>query len=269
MVWDDSMFALYNLRRDDFSGAVDAWEKSLHPGDWERSDLELQDALSGGKPFDTEFRVVWPNGEVRHIKAVAKVFWDGNGKPLRMLGTNLDITERKRLEDELKRQARIDFLTGLSNRGYFMEQGEQELSRAIRYDNPLSIFMMDVDLFKQFNDGHGHKVGDSVLKKFAEVCVNTLRDVDIIGRIGGEEFAILLPETDKKEAAEVAERLRDAISKAKVPLPTADQLLHFTISIGVASISSKSDNLDVLLHLADKALYEAKNSGRNRVCVAH
>ena len=232
MIWDDSMFALYNLSRDDFSGAVDAWEKSLHPDDRERSDREVEDALSGGKPFNTEFRVVWANGEVRHIKAVAKVFWDDNGRPLRMLGTNLDITERKHLEDELKRQVRTDFLTGLSSRSYFLEQGELELSRSIRYESPLSIFMMDVDFFKQVNDSHGHKVGDAVLKKLAEVCGNTLRDVDSVGRLGGEEFAILLPETDMNEAAEVAERLRNAIANAKVPLSIGDQSLHFTVSIG-------------------------------------
>jgi diguanylate cyclase (GGDEF)-like protein len=262
------MFALYNISRDDFSGAVDAWEKSLHPDDRERSDREVQDALSGGKPFDTEFRVVWPNGEVRHIKAVAKVFWDENGKPLRMLGTNLDITERKLLEDELKRQVKTDFFTGLNSRSHFIEQGELELSRSIRYENPLSIFMLDIDFFKQVNDSHGHKMGDTVLKKLAEVCGNTLRDVDIVGRLGGEEFAILLPETDMNDAKDVAERLRNAIASAKVPLSTGDQPLQFTVSIGLASLASKDDNLDVLLNLADKALYEAKNSGRNRVCIA-
>ncbi len=178
-----------------------------------------------------------------------------------------DITERKQMEDELMRQARMDFLTGLSSRGYFMEQAELELSRALRYDNSLSIFMMDVDFFKQVNDNHGHKVGDEVLKKLAEVCCQTLRDVDIVGRVGGEEFAILLPETGRDEAAEVAERLREAIANAKVPLPVGLPI-HFTVSIGVASLSSKEDNMDVLLNLADKALYEAKNSGRNRVCIS-
>jgi diguanylate cyclase (GGDEF)-like protein/PAS domain S-box-containing protein len=269
LIWDDSMFALYNIRREDFSGTAEAWEKSLHPNDRERMNCEVEDALSGRKPYDTEFQVVWPNGEIRHIKTVAKVFRDGDGKPLRMLGTNLDITERKHLEDELKRQTRTDFLTGLSSRGYFMEQGELELSRAIRYDNPLTIFMMDVDYFKRINDGHGHKVGDTVLKNLAQVCSQTLRDVDIVGRLGGEEFAILLPETAIDEAAEVAERLREAIAISKVLLSAGDQPLHFTVSIGVASLKSKGDNLGILLNLADKALYEAKNSGRNKVSIAN
>jgi PAS domain S-box-containing protein len=101
MVWDESMYALYHMRKEDFSGAVDAWEKSLHPDDRERGEREVQAALAGEKPFDTEFRVVWPNGEVRHIKAVAKVFRDADGKPLRMLGTNIDITDRKQVEKAL------------------------------------------------------------------------------------------------------------------------------------------------------------------------
>ena len=94
MVWDDSMFSLYRMQRADFSSAVDAWEKLLHPDDRERSEQEIQDAISGKKPFDTEFRVIWSNGETHHIKAVAKVFRNENGKALRMLGTNVDITER-------------------------------------------------------------------------------------------------------------------------------------------------------------------------------
>lgn len=113
LVWDESMFALYSLRREDFSGAVDAWEKSLHPDDRERGERELNAALAGEKPFDTEFRVVWPNGEIHHIKAVAKVFFDDLGKPIQMLGTNIDITARK--QTELALSERKERLTAILN----------------------------------------------------------------------------------------------------------------------------------------------------------
>ncbi len=103
MVWDDSMYSLYRIRREDFIGTEEAWRAALHPDDLERGDREVNDAITGKKPFDTEFRVVWPNGEVHHIKAVAKVFRDERGTPLRMLGINMDITERKEYEEELKR----------------------------------------------------------------------------------------------------------------------------------------------------------------------
>lgn len=145
-----------------------------------------------------------------------------------------------------------------------MEQAEIELSRAIRYQNPLSIMMMDVDFFKRINDSYGHKTGDLVLQKLAETCQHCLREVDIIGRMGGEEFAILLPETNGLEAIEAAERLNDAIRSSKVPLE-AGLPLQFTVSIGVSCLRSKEDNIDVLLSLADKALYQAKATGRNKV----
>ncbi|TRW99737.1 sensor domain-containing diguanylate cyclase [Candidatus Methylobacter oryzae] len=267
MIWDDSMYALYHIRREDFSGTEDAWRQSLHPDDLERGDQEVEDALSGKKPFNTEFRVCWPSGEIRYIKAIAKVFRDNLGKPLRMLGTNIDITDRKLLQIELEKQAHTDYLTGVSNRRHFIEQAELELSRAIRYGNPLSIFMMDIDFFKQINDTYGHNAGDTVLKKLAAVCWQTLREVDIIGRLGGEEFAVLLPETGLEEATEVAERLRASLANVKIPQENGPPL-QFTVSIGVLSLASKDGNFDSLLHLADNALYEAKKSGRNKVCIA-
>ena len=265
MVWDDSMFALYHLNPEDFSGGVDTWEKCLHPDDKERCNLEIEAALADKMPFDTEFRVLWPNGQTRYIKAVAKVFRDEHGQALRMLGTNIDITERKQLEIELQRQAHIDFLTGVNNRGYFMELAEMELNRAIRYQNPLSILMLDIDYFKLVNDNYGHHTGDQVLQKLAEICNRTLREVDIMGRLGGEEFALLLPETDNQEAFEVAQRLRIAVSNTDVIIDDYPAL-QLTISIGVSSLSQNCNDLDLLLDLADKALYKAKNTGRNKVC---
>lgn len=265
MVWNDSMFALYHRNREDFTGDIDGWEKFLHPDEIDRCNLEIEAAIAEKMSFDTEFRVLWPNGETRYIKAVAKVFRDEHGQAVRMLGTNIDITAHKQLENELHRQAHIDFLTGVNNRGYFMELAEMELNRAIRYQNPLSILMIDIDYFKLVNDNYGHHTGDQVLQKLAEICSRTLREVDIMGRLGGEEFALLLPETDNQEAFEVAQRLRMAVSNTDIIIENHPPL-QLTISIGVSSLSQASTDLDLLLDLADKALYEAKNTGRNKVC---
>jgi diguanylate cyclase (GGDEF)-like protein len=175
--------------------------------------------------------------------------------------------EHKQLEKKLESQAQVDYLTNLSNRRYFMEQAEMELSRSRRFGKSLSLLMMDIDFFKKVNDKHGHNAGDEVLRKLADVCRQTLRTVDIVGRMGGEEFAIILPETEMVKALEAAERLRESIAQAKVPMESGLSL-QFTVSIGVTSQIYLNDNIDVLLSQADKALYKAKESGRNKVCVA-
>jgi diguanylate cyclase (GGDEF)-like protein/PAS domain S-box-containing protein len=189
-----------------------------------------------------------------------------DGQPY-LVGIGTDITECHALQQELARQARTDALTGLPNRRHFIEQAELELARAKRYDNPLSVLMLDLDEFKAVIDGHGHQVGDMVLYRVGEACRNRLREVDVIGRMGGEEFAILLPETDAARAAEVAERLRQDIAAAVIPLEHG-KILNITASIGIATFTAADADVDWLLSLADKAMYQAKRSGRNRVCVA-
>jgi diguanylate cyclase (GGDEF)-like protein len=168
---------------------------------------------------------------------------------------------------ELEHWARFDPLTGVANRRYFAEMVEAEMIRSSRYGRPLSILMMDIDHFKEVNDAYGHHAGDRVLQALCETCKIVLREVDVVSRWGGEEFAILLPETSSAIATQVAERLRDAIESTVVSLETHSPI-HFSVSIGCASRISKDDSMDTVLNLADKALYDAKRTGRNRVCVA-
>lgn len=180
----------------------------------------------------------------------------------------LDVTQGKRMETLLRNQAYTDSLTGLFSRGHFMALAETELQRAVRYTTALSMLMLDIDYFKQINDSYGHKVGDQVLKLFALVCRRELRDVDLIGRIGGEEFAVLLPQTNQTQALEVAQRLCNELAKASL-LTHDKQLVTFTVSVGVLSLNPAQFNtIDSLLMLADQAMYEAKSKGRNRVCLA-
>lgn len=178
-----------------------------------------------------------------------------------------DISERKEWENKLTFQAHTDYLTGVANRRYISELIEAELLRCDRYQSPLSILLIDIDQFKRINDTYGHKVGDLVLQKLAWVCNESLREVDTVGRWGGEEFVVLLPETNSQMALEVAERLRRAQAETAVPCGDG-QVLHFTVSIGCASRLKPGDTLDKLVAYADKALYEAKGAGRNRVAVA-
>ncbi len=172
--------------------------------------------------------------------------------------------ENRHAHEELERRAYTDYLTGLNNRRRFIEIAENELARAVRFDKALSLLMLDIDHFKQVNDTYGHKTGDLVLQKLSEICRGTLRTIDIIGRLGGEEFAILLPETNDIQALDAAERLRAALAAAQVPLGNGEEL-RFTASFGIATLNQQDSDIDTLLNLADHALYEAKSKGRNRV----
>jgi diguanylate cyclase (GGDEF)-like protein/PAS domain S-box-containing protein len=175
-----------------------------------------------------------------------------------------DITDRKKLQAQLTTQAHSDYLTGLNNRRYFVELSEKELERVRRYNKPLSLLMLDIDNFKHVNDTYGHSIGDVVLKRLAEICMNTVREIDIAGRLGGEEFGIVLPETKIDDAMEVAERLRKAIEVEKIKIDQ-QAAFNFTISIGVASLTGSHNSLDDLMISADNALYAAKASGKNKV----
>ena len=179
-----------------------------------------------------------------------------------------DISKLKALEAKLKHEVDHDFLTGLRSRASFMSQGLIELHRAVRFNQPLSLLMLDIDFFKLVNDSYGHQTGDMVLKSIAELIKSIVRDFDICARIGGEEFVILLPETNKDKALEVAERIRVLIENTKISAFSPMPQLQITISIGLSTLSSKEDSIDTLISNADQALYKAKNTGRNRVCIS-
>ena len=177
-------------------------------------------------------------------------------------GSVRDITEHKQNEEALKRLANTDGLTGVLNRRRFMELARQEVARSRRYGGPLSLIMLDVDHFKAVNDTHGHEVGDEVLVSLSKVCRKVLRQVDLFGRVGGEEFMALLPETDLAAAAKVAERLR--LELARHPVSGSHPQLRVTISLGVSQLVPDM-RLSDLMRTADDAMYRAKQNGRNRV----
>jgi diguanylate cyclase (GGDEF)-like protein/PAS domain S-box-containing protein len=173
-----------------------------------------------------------------------------------------DVTEKRRMEARLERMATRDQLTGTYNRHAFFEKGKKEIARAQRYGHPLSLLMLDLDKFKNVNDAHGHAVGDEVLRVFALRCRAGLRETDIFARLGGEEFAALLVETDEEMAVAVAERMRR--TAADEPIITEAGEMAVTISIGVAALKDK-EGMAIFLQRADKGLYEAKAAGRNCV----
>ncbi len=221
--------------------------------------------LADGIQNTCEETLTLNGGETKTIITTKTRYIDAYGECY-IIGVIRDITERKKLETKLKEKADTDFLTGANNRRKFMELATLELSRATRYKNDLSMLMMDIDFFKNINDLHGHMAGDVVLSKLSEACLKNVRENDILGRIGGEEFAILLPQTCIENAIDVAENLRKLIQNLTVYYNNGSSVINFTVSIGVASVTAKVSKLEKLLHIADKALYKAKENGRNQVC---
>ena len=173
--------------------------------------------------------------------------------------------DNARLHDIVQRQAITDDLTGLVNRRRFIEALDAEIERARRFGSALTIVLADLDNFKQVNDEFGHHGGDVVLRAFADLIRSHVRDVDVSGRIGGEEFAILLPETDREGAALVAERMRRSLNAVPIAL-SEDAAIHAACSFGVAELRPQQEG-DDLLRAADAALYRAKDEGKNRVVV--
>lgn len=171
--------------------------------------------------------------------------------------------QNAQLHSEVQQIAITDLLTGLYNRRGFEELGQREINRSIRTSAPLSLLLIDVDFLKHINDEYGHSAGDRVLQEISICCRSTFRQIDLVCRYGGDEFAILLPDTPIDHAREAAERLRRIIESRKLEIGSTE--IHLSASIGIASFSNEVQNINQLFDLADKALYAAKRNGRNTI----
>jgi len=182
-----------------------------------------------------------------------------------ILGNQFALALRRvKLYEEIEELAITDSLTGVHTRRYLLRRLEEELKRSESRDIDLSVLMADVDHFKNFNDRYGHLVGDQILRFIGELIRENIREIDIVGRYGGEEFCVILPDTDRDGANFAAERIRSAIEKT--PVKAYDITLHVTISIGVSVFPGDGKNLEEVIDKADWALYRAKKKGRNCVC---
>jgi diguanylate cyclase (GGDEF)-like protein/PAS domain S-box-containing protein len=178
----------------------------------------------------------------------------------------VEVTQRKALEERLETLVMTDELTGLFNRRYFNQRGGEEFTRACRYGTPFAILMVDVDYFKEINDSHGHNAGDQALRHLARSMQSSLRSVDIVCRLGGDEFGVLLPDTTLEGAAVLAARLRASVAEGQFEFQ--GRPVQFTVSLGAGAFSQHDATFDHVLKRADAALYEAKSQGRNRVQLA-
>lgn len=251
---------MYGYSRDELIGQTPAF--LVAPGMNDLDELAERIRLAfAGEPQQGEIWGRRKNGEV-----FPKDAWINKGRYFGhdvVIAVCRDATERRAAEDELRRLAATDSLTGLANRRHFLDQMALALARRQRYDIPTALLMLDLDWFKRVNDQYGHATGDEVLKHVAGIMTSSLRRIDLLGRLGGEEFAILLPDTEAAGAHEFAERLRLRIAAQPARAESGD--LPVTLSIGVTSFAAQDRNIDAILARADRALYRAKENGRNRV----
>ena len=260
------------------------------PEDQER--FKEANALQFERRYDVEYRIRRPDGAVRWIRSRASPIRDAEGRIIKLVGVSEDITERKAAENrirELNRRlermyrreqelSRTDPLTGLGNRTRYEEAVDRLLKRSRREASkagqarPLALILIDVDHFKQINDAHGHATGDLCLQRVAEVLQACVREVDVSTRPGGDEFAVLLPNTSLNEAARVAARICDELGAQELtPTGSDDDAVRVTLSgsFGVAATDGLGDETPAALYeRADAALYQAKGLGRGRVEVA-
>jgi diguanylate cyclase (GGDEF)-like protein len=279
--WSEEAFQIFGLAPGAVAPSREAFLRVVHPDDRAAVEQEIRRARMEGR-FDLEYRIVLPGGGERVVHSLGEALYLGPDRQLRMVGTVTDVsdlgrgelvellgvvqdvTERRALERRLDEEARTDALTGCANRRAFLREAEQEFARVRRYGGDLSLMMLDVDHFKTINDRRGHPAGDEALRELARVCAGTLRAQDVVGRVGGEEFAVLLRSTGEREATEVAERLRQAVAATEVRVGGGPPL-RLTTSVGVAGLHEADPAVETVLARADRALHEAKAAGRDRV----
>lgn len=285
LVRDIAAYGIYLL---DADGKVRSWNQGAH----QITGLEARDVV--GLPYDrlylpenrrdgTAQKTIDFARQHRHYRGdqarrradgtafIAEVTLDliraRDGRLVGFVEIVQDITERKEREEALYNQATRDALTGAFNRGHFTALAEQEIERSRRFGEPLSAAMLDIDHFKNVNDTYGHDVGDEAIIALARLTGGFIRKIDTLGRLGGEEFAVLFPRAEKQPAYEMCNRLRLKIAENRIPLPPDKDQSHlaYTVSIGVASLRPQTADLKELLRNADAALYQSKHEGRNRV----
>lgn len=254
---------IYEVTPEQVAASASPIYEIIHPDDLPDYRASLDASAASLTPWHLEYRVKLPRQGLRWRQGDARPQRLEDGSTL-WHGFITDVTEHKRIETELQEFATIDFLTQLPNRRHFMAGIAEELACIQRANGPpAAVLMFDLDHFKAINDNWGHAIGDLALKHFATILRDELRKSDIVGRVGGEEFAVVLCGADVAEATAFAKRVQQRI--AETPLVESDQRISLTVSIGIAIMNATDASADSSLCRSDMALYRAKESGRNRI----
>lgn len=239
------------------------WINQIHSEDIDNFNVTVSESLNSMEPWNWEGRMIhidgpigWYRGESIPSKKDNIVVWSG---------IVTDITRQHKVEEKLKALVATDHLTTLYNKRYFTETSTQIMLLAQRNSTPLSIMMLDIDQFKNINDTYGHIVGDLVIVECADKLLDLSRKSDILCRFGGDEFITILPETQVEGTFVIAEKIRKSIEN--IVIEVNNELITFTVSIGVSQLMPDDTIVEELIQRADHALYHAKNLGRNQVCL--
>jgi diguanylate cyclase (GGDEF)-like protein/PAS domain S-box-containing protein len=262
------MCRIFGLEPHEFGKTYEAFLQFVHPDDTPAVEEAVRIALEQDKPYSIDYRIRRRDGTVRHVHAQGEVHRDAEGRPLRMMGTVQDITERKHAEEEINNLAYYDVLTGLPNRRLFMDRFRVALAHSARSRHYGALLFLDMDKFKTINDTLGHAYGDMLLVEVAQRIRHGVREVDTVARLGGDEFAVLIEELGTKEDAAmrklalIADKIRAVLA---TPYWIKDSEYRSSTSIGVCLYLGTGEPMEVLLKHADIAMYQAKSAGRNAV----
>ncbi len=259
--WSDEVYRIFGLTSQEFQATYKAFLDAVHPSDRARVERAVQEAVQEGKPYSIEHRILRRDGTERVVQEQGEVVTDDTGKPIKMVGTVQDITDRKRAE-ELEHRAFHDPLTRLPNRALFMEYLDQALTRAAGNQEAVAVLFLDLDRFKFVNDSLGHEAGDLLLTAVAGRIQASLGHGDIVARFGGDKFTVLIKDIlGVGEAGEVAERILDSL---QAPFTVRGRRVFISASIGISMSTSGQDRPEDLLRDADIAMYRAKKVGKAR-----
>ncbi|GEM49384.1 EAL domain-containing protein [Deinococcus cellulosilyticus] len=262
MLWDQHMLDIYGLTQEQFEeNSLTAWDRRLHPEDAARVLQEVDWALNDVKPFETEYRIVRPDGTQRVVRSSASVVRDAEGKPLRFLGVDWDITAHKQAEELIQYQTSHDSLTGLPNRKLFMDLLGKRLEEHQASGRICAVLFINLDRFKDVNDSMGHEAGDILLKEVATRLKLCVRESDLVARVGGDEFTIMLSNLDEgSQAGNISERILKILSH---PYQIKQKAFLASASLGISLFPSDVNDAETLLTSADQAMSVAKGEGKN------
>lgn len=261
--WSDVVYELFGVDHLTFSPDNGAFLTMVHPHDRERVEKNLYHMRATGL-HDITYRIIPPDGSVRWLREVADNTAVNDLDIL--VGVVRDITEHKELEEKLRTQAITDDMTGIYNRRYFMRRLKQAFAHYQRCDQNAAILLLDIDHFKLVNDTYGHAMGDRVLKELSALFKARFRQTDVAGRLGGEEFAVLLFDISVEDAAGVAEEIREALAEMAFSTDAGD-VFHVSVTCGIADFIEDDDTEGGILQRADDSLYLGKRRGRNQVVI--